>query len=272
MLLNGSPTKAHKILLDSSSLSYLIERPPEPPVNTCIETLYEDNEVLIVNKPGDLPVHPAGSYFHGTLVSILKKQLATDYLALIQRLDRETSGAMVLCKSRPAARKYNALLRSNCFKKSYLVAVEGLFPSSLAAHGWQRKSNYPGIYTLYEFSYEKKEESDLKSLTNFSLVASNQEQNISLVRAEIITGRHHQIRCTLKSLGYPVLGDKLYGVDPALFLKFLSDELTKTDIDQLKAARTLLHSHKLTVIDGSESRTFEAPPPSDILDLFPVPL
>ena len=94
VLLNSRGAKPNETVKKDSTIKYLVSRPDEPQVNDDIQFLYNKDGLLVVDKPADLPVHPGGSYFKGTLVEILKEQHGLDYIAPIQRLDRETSGVI----------------------------------------------------------------------------------------------------------------------------------------------------------------------------------
>lgn len=269
VLLNSRGAKPNETVKKDSTIKYLVSRPDEPLVNENIQFLYNKDGLLVVDKPADLPVHPGGSYFKGTLVEILKEQHGFDYIAPIQRLDRETSGVMLVCTNKIAASQYSKWLKVGLFQKIYLLAVEGKFPTSLHAVGWQRTIDSEEILTRYEFSLEQKGEQDKRSETKFKRLHYNKHQDTSLLLVKTLTGRHHQIRCTANSVGFPVVGDKLYGLDQRFFLKFLKDELSEIDRKRLRVSRSMLHSFSLFVRGQASQQKFRAKPPLDFIKLFP---
>lgn len=100
--------------------------------------------------------------------------------------------------------------------------------------------------------------------TEFWKVSGNKK--ISLVRAKLHTGRTHQIRATLKSSGFPVTGDRLYGIDPLLYLKFIQGKKSVEDLNVLRIPRTALHSYRMTLKHPKTGKTieFEASLPDDM--------
>jgi RluA family pseudouridine synthase len=269
VLLDSRAAKPNETVKKNSTIKYLVSRPDEPLVNDNIQILYNKDGLLVVDKPADLPVHPGGSYFRGTLVEILKEQHGLDYIAPIQRLDRETSGVMLVCTNKIAASQYSRWLKAGLFQKIYLLAVEGKFPTSLHTIGWQRTIDSGEILTRYEFSLEQKEKQDKRSETKFRRLHYDKTQNTSLLLVKTLTGRHHQIRCTANSIGFPVIGDKLYGVDQQFFLKFLKDKLSENDRKRLRVSRSMLHSFSLFVRGEGSQQKFKAQPPRDFVQLFP---
>ena len=120
VLINSKVAKPHERISAHCIVSYLVKRRSEPVVNSDIKLIYDNEGLLVVNKPADLPVHPGGSYFKGTLIEILKDKYGFDYLAPIHRLDRETSGVMLLCTQRTTASQYSRWLKDGLFQKLYL--------------------------------------------------------------------------------------------------------------------------------------------------------
>ena len=104
LLLNQLPAQPTTILAAGDILEYNMPESPEPSVDTHFSIIFEDGELLAVNKPGNLPCHPAGRYFNHTLWALLKEQFDLPYLSLINRLDRETSGIVLLAKNPEAIR------------------------------------------------------------------------------------------------------------------------------------------------------------------------
>lgn len=266
VLINNSESQEDYKLKEGDIITYIPEPVIEPPINGNYKTIYEDEDLLIINKPSDLPCHPGGIYFQNTLWYILKQKYS--YISLINRLDRETSGIMLIAKSKESAKFYFNKMMQRDIKKDYLVLVHGNFPKKLSAKGWLGPDPKSVIrkkrsFILDSEAKQPEGEGDPKrqfSHSEFQCLKS--ENSISLVRCNILTGRTHQIRASLLSLGYPVVGDKIYGLDDSFFFKFINDELTEKEIKELRLNNQALHSYitELPMLNGDRAE-FKADPP-----------
>lgn len=266
--LNGEKTSKSAILKSGDKIIYYPEPIIEPPVNKNYITLYEDEDLLVINKPCDLPCHPGGIYFENTLWYILKEKYS--YISLINRLDRETSGVMLIAKNRESAKFYFNKMMDREIKKEYLVIVHGKFPEYLSGKGWLCPDNNSVIRKKRKFipddnGIQPEGEGDKSKEfceSRFSLV--KYYEDLSLVKCELKTGRTHQIRATICSLGYPVLGDKIYGLDDSFFFKFINDELSKSEWENLALHNQALHSWKTTIpMMNGEIKEIEAELPNE---------
>ncbi|HSV97970.1 MAG TPA: RluA family pseudouridine synthase [Spirochaetota bacterium] len=209
----------------------------EPEVDDRITVLYEDEHLVCVDKPGNLPVHPAGRYFNNTLVRILEERHGGTYLPA-HRLDRETSGVILLAKRREVASKIQRAFGN--VTKSYIAIVHGR-PAELefeidvpigddpAAAIKKKRIASPGA--------AERASTRFRTLFSFG--------NYTLVRAFPETGRLHQIRVHLLYAGHPIVGDKLYGRDDRLFGRFVEEGLTDELLALLEMPRSALHSRSL---------------------------
>jgi RluA family pseudouridine synthase len=260
---NGEPASGTEILVTGDVIEYQCGDIPEPPVPTDFDILHEDAELLVLAKPPGLPVHPAGRYFAHTLWGLLRER-GYDDLHFLSRLDRETSGVLLAAKTPDAL----ARLQRQPTAKTYLVVVEGEFPDALEAIGWLSRDPASVIRKKRRFSHERLGTSGEQSATTrFRRLACG--QGLSLLQANLLTGRTHQIRATLCSLGFPVVGDKIYGRDETWFLRFRDDRLTPADHAALRLPHQALHSWKLAIQDTRPPREWSCPPPSDLAELFP---
>ena len=238
----------------------------EPWVDRNYKVIYEDEDLLVINKPSDLPCHPGGIYFENTLWYILKEKY--DYISLVNRLDRETSGIMLIAKNKASAKYYFNLMMDRNIKKEYLVLVHGTPENKLPGKGWLIPARNSKIIKKRDFLPDENAcqplgEGDKEkqfSHTEFKLLKTS--ENLSLIKCILHTGRTHQIRATINSLGYPVVGDKIYGLNDKYFFMFINDQLTKKDWEKLLLKNQALHSWKTTLqlLDGREI-TFTADPP-----------
>ena len=208
-------------LKTNDSISFIRKNYSEPEVDRKFSILYESENLLILNKPGNLPVHPAGRYKENTLLSILQLETGNSQLFVVHRLDRETSGIQILAKNSNTASVIQRDFENRNIYKEYIVYIHGNFPIHLNANGYLAKDLSSLVRKKRRFSYNNCDNSET-SITDFYLLG--EMKGISKVIAMPKTGRTHQIRATLNSLGYPVYGDKLYGLDEKYFLKFIEGE------------------------------------------------
>jgi 23S rRNA pseudouridine955/2504/2580 synthase/23S rRNA pseudouridine1911/1915/1917 synthase len=227
----------------------------------------------VINKPGNLPCHPGGRYFRNTLWHLLKTETTEKSFFFVNRIDRETSGIVLVAKTAAAAKNCQQQFQSGLVRKVYLVVVEGDFPSGLVcAEGFllkdetsliRKKQRFTPVDSGSGISGESR-----RCFTRFHLI--DRRQGKSLVSAFPVTGRLHQIRATLSSLGYPVAGDKIYGVDETLFLRFIENRLTEEDRNRLCLRRQALHAESLELthpVDGQRLH-FKAEMPRDMSRIF----
>ena len=207
----------------------------EPVVDESITILYEDEWFIAVNKPGNLPVHPSGRYFNHTLTTLLADRYGRKVYP-VHRLDRETSGVILLAFDGKSAGKLSASKGSN----EYLALVHGDFPAD------DVRVDLP-LGPDSESAVKKKRRAwpggTEKARTRFRKILT--AGDISLVRCFPETGRLHQIRAHLLAAGYPIVGDKLYGRDETAFLTFVKHGLTAELEKRLVLPRCALHAARL---------------------------
>ncbi|RLW54876.1 MAG: 23S rRNA pseudouridine(955/2504/2580) synthase [gamma proteobacterium symbiont of Stewartia floridana] len=208
--------------------------------------IYEDERILVVNKPSGLAVH-GGSGVNFGVIEILR-QLRPDekHLELVHRLDRDTSGCLLISKKRSALRTLHELIRENRIDKRYLTLLQGSWRKGVQTVDMPLKKNtLQGGERVVRVDAEGK-----PSKTIFRRVERFAEA--TLVEAELITGRTHQIRVHSQWLGSPVLGDQKYG--DAAANRALRDKGLK---------RLFLHAYKIGLRWPGEKRpmVIEAPLP-----------
>lgn len=267
ILLNGLPTRPSRLLHAGETLSFELADDSEPEVRTDFSVLHETPDFLVVSKPGNLPVHPAGCYFANTLLMLLRKEYGE--LFVVNRLDRETSGLVLLARNAAAARKLSRMVEHRNVKKQYVVFVHGVFPREhLSADGFLSPDPGSEVRKKRRYTAERPEGPDTEDCrTDFTLLASC--GNFSMLECLLHTGRFHQIRATLFSLGFPVVGDKLYGPDDSIYLRYTKKALTDEDRKRLVLDRQALHAWRMefpSPFDRSEL-SFEAPLPPELTQL-----
>ncbi len=235
----------------------------EPAVDDRVTILYQEAQFAVVDKPGNLPVHPAGRYFDHTLTMILERRLNRSVYA-VQRLDRETSGAMLVAFDGKTAALLSAALAGAT--KEYLALVHGVFPQGEMLVDWPLGADESSAVRKKRRAWSGGTE---KALTRFERVSSNGA--LSLVRCFPQTGRLHQIRAHLLAAGFPVVGDKLYGRDERLFLRFIETGWTPELAEKLLLPRQALHARRLRFSHPQTGREIhcEAPVPECFADLLP---
>jgi RluA family pseudouridine synthase len=245
--IDGAVAESAYKLVAGSVLEYLVPMQEEPEVDESIEIMYEDEYFAVVNKPSNLPCHPSGRYYRNTLIEILKHKYGFANALMVNRLDRETSGVVIVAKSQESASLLGKTLMEQGFEKIYLVKVVGQWklPSPYVARGyiWLER----GMVVRKKRVFSETEQRGQDCITELRLVSSDGEH--SLVEARPITGRPHQIRATMKALGYPVVGDKLYGVDETIYARMAAHEMTAEDWLLLEMSHQALHSWRTSFVN-----------------------
>ncbi len=222
----------------NAHLTYEFTEKNEPECDLNYKLLGITDDFICVSKSGNLPTHPAGRYYKNTLWYLLQKDFGP--CAPVNRLDRETSGVLLFARTADAARFF-----SQCkMEKKYHVKVHGKFPEELDAEGFITQDKESVIRKKRKFFYTVPENIAFETChTIFKRL--NFSDEMSLVEAKLETGRTHQIRATCSSLGYPVAGDKIYGTDETIFLRFIEGTLTEDDKHKLLFDRQALHAYYL---------------------------
>ena len=230
----------------------------------------ETDDYIIVDKPPLLLVHPTKPNGATTLWAELRQLLAFEIasggqVSIVNRLDRETSGIVLVAKTTAAAREFGLLMQSRHVTKEYQAIVWG-WPA------WETKSVDAPIIRQGEIAISKiylKQTIDprgAEAVTDFRVVKRFQKltangEAFSLVKAHPLTGRTHQIRVHLASLGHPIVGDKIYGADENLYLRFIETGWTDELARKLLLERHALHASRLRV---DERRDWSSPLPKDL--------
>ena len=246
---NGEAAQDWTVLESEDLVAFDSTLFPEPEADASIAIVAETEDFLIVNKSGSLPCHPGGRFFKRSLWFILRESHGEVRIAT--RLDRETSGLVLVCKTADSARFAQGLLSSGNLEKSYIAMVHGLFPENLVAQGWlipdpdsevRKKRSF---VQNWELSGGTEGQTCSTSFERLKIVKA-EGGPISILLAHPQTGRTHQIRATLFSLGFPVVGDKLYGLDEGFFLKLAAGGLEAADFAALLLPSQALHCSALS--------------------------
>ncbi|MDH5191145.1 MAG: 23S rRNA pseudouridine(955/2504/2580) synthase RluC [Gammaproteobacteria bacterium] len=211
--------------------------------------LYEDDHLLILNKPSGIAVHGGSGMSHGVIEALRAKRPKAPYLELVHRIDRETSGCLMIAKRRSMLRRLHELLREGGMDKSYLTLLQGQWQKGKCKIDLSLQKN---VLSSGE-RMVKVDESGKSSLSLFEPVTIY--KHASLMRVEIFTGRTHQIRVHAAHSGHPVAGDSRYGD------KEFNKAMRKKGLKRL-----FLHAHSLSFVleEPRKEVDISAPLPDDL--------
>lgn len=263
---NDLPAQQNMNVKRHDRVGYFPPETPEPDAELHYRVVFEDTDFLVIDKPGNLCMHPTGPFFRHTLWHLVGSKYGE--IRFVHRLDRETSGLVIAARTRRAAA---AMDNGNTpVHKEYLALVNGEFRGRVHAEGYLIHEQGSAVRKKKRFVFADSPEAEAARLDPNSETAetdlieeSHVPPDMTLVRAILGTGRQHQVRATLFSLGFPLAGDKLYGPDERLFLKIAAQNLNEDDLRNLKYSRQTLHAavlefrHPFT----SELLRFESPFP-----------
>lgn len=270
-LIKGGFVKVNSVVAEKAGMKVsetdLVEMEIPPPVpaepepeDIPLDVVYEDGDMIVVNKAPGMVVHPAPGHFTGTLVNALLHRCpdlsgigGVARPGIVHRLDQDTSGLIVVAKTQKAMENLvKAFASHKHVEKTYLAVCHGR-PRLDSG----RIENLIGRHPVDRKRMAILERNGKTAVTNWKVVstlAESREKGYSLMECRIETGRTHQIRVHMASLGTPVIGDRQYG---------------KSALDKRLAvvpARQMLHAWKLTLWHPTESRqmSFVAPVPADM--------
>lgn len=218
--------------------------------------LQDDADVLVIDKPGWLVCHPSKAGPRSSLVGACREYTGCDTLHLVARLDRETSGVVIMAKHRKAARTLQMALQERRVQKTYLTLLCGELSAPTEVNGPLAKDLDSPVAAKV---CVRRSRSAQSAQTHFEPIAV--AAGYTLARVTPFTGRKHQIRAHAQHVGHAVVGDKMYGPDATLFLDFIEQGWTSRLEAQLPMRRQALHASQITFDDGP---SFTAPFPWDM--------
>lgn len=235
----------------------LLVRPPfeEPEAPTSFDVVYEDEAMVVVDKPAGLPVHPSASYHKNTLTFLLRERYPEQTPHLAHRLDRETSGVLVCARTLDDERHLKKAFERRQVKKTYLAIARGRMEHDEGRVDLPLGRPDTGLHLLMEVRSD-----GAPSRTRYRVVARAPEH--TLVALEPETGRQHQLRVHLAALGHPIVGDKLYGPEGSqTFLDYIDEGMTPELASRLGHDRQALHAHLLVITHPRTGRPIELAAP-----------
>lgn len=239
--------------------------PIEPEVPRHFDVLYEDADVLAVDKPAGLPMHPSAKFYRNTLTALLRERYPDEPMQIAHRIDRETSGVLLVARTASAASWLKRAFARRAVEKSYLALVKGQPPDEGVIDRPIKLLDTPSHVAMGPAA------DGLKAVTRFRVV--QRFANHALCAAHPETGRQHQIRVHLAAIGHPIVGDKIYGAGERYFMRACDEEVSEGRIsDELLAIfdglpRHALHAHRLTFPHPRTRApmTVESPWPADLV-------
>lgn len=188
------------------------EEPDIPPQDIPLDILYEDKDILIVNKPKDMVVHPAPGHYEGTLVNAIMFHCKGELSGIngvlrpgiVHRIDKDTTGSIIICKNDEAHRKIARQLKEHSITRKYRAIVygrimeeEGTVNAPIGRHPTDRKK------------MAINEKNGKPAVTHYKVL--ERFDKYTYIECQLETGRTHQIRVHMTSIGHPLLGDEVYG-------------------------------------------------------------
>lgn len=225
--------------------------------------LHEDERLLVVNKPGLIVCHPSKNGPWSSLVGAAREYLGLATVHLVFRLDRETSGVVVLAKDRATASKLQQATQRRLIGKRYLAILTGELPGPVTVD--QPLGPDPdSCVTIRSKVLPAGTPGAQAAVTHFEPVVAR--GGFTLARVRLETGRKHQIRAHALWLGHAVVGDKLYGPDERLYLEFAQHGWTDRHAALLPLPRQALHCAEIDLRPAHEPNAFRAPLAGELRD------
>ncbi|WP_164007980.1 RluA family pseudouridine synthase [Pyxidicoccus trucidator] len=240
----------------------------EPETPTDLPVVFQDEWLMVLDKPAGLPIHPTARYHKGTLVTLLRERFGERHAEPAHRLDRETSGLVVCGRTTDSCRVLGRLFMSRDVHKEYLAVCEGHPPedSFVVDAPIAEGTELIRIAVRIDAVEGKESRTRFQVLQRFS----RDGEPFALLRCFPETGRQHQIRVHLREAGFPLVGDKMYGPDPGYFDRFSKHCLEPEAWLRLRLPRHALHAARIVFPHPGSGQecAFEAPLPADLTDFI----
>lgn len=265
---------------------------PEPGVDETFGIVFDAPRFAVVSKSGNIPCHASGRYVRNTLERVLREKAGFPAVFFASRLDRETSGAVLVAKDPVTAGALGRAMMRRSVSKSYLCIARGAWAETPGPDGWCEVSGdlYPATDgVVWKFRAFVRDGASgavpggpwtplgapQRAVTRIRAVpweslGADPAAAAGFVALECApeTGRTHQIRATVRALGLEVAGDKLYGPDRSIYARLCEGRMTAADRAALGMPRQALHSWRISFRDpfSGETVSAEAPPEAMVAD------
>ena len=240
------------VLKSNDQLARLHPISEEPVVDTRIEILFQQGDIAVVSKPAGLPMHEAAFFRRNTVHWLLPRLLGPDWYA-VHRLDRETSGVLLCARGRDLRKTLAQQIETGAVHKTYMALCDGVSEQD----EWTESSSIIGGASPHDPARcgDETHERAQAAVTKFKV--HQRSANRSLIEANPITGRTHQIRVHLAHAGLPIIGDKIYGRDSGVFADYIKNGNTPEVQERAGYARHLLHAYSISFVDPGTSGTHQ---------------
>ena len=266
VLVNGRPAKSSYKVRHGDRILIQPPRPERPgpaAEDIPLQILYEDDHLAVINKPADMVVHPAKGNWSGTLVNALRHHfpqlsgLNGDYRAgIVHRLDRDTSGVILVAKEEQTHRDLALLFEQRKVFKEYLALTAGILDRD--SDYIESKIGHHKHDRIKMAIADEEDEEAKEACTYYEVI--ERFRGFTFVRCQPRTGRTHQIRVHLASIGCPILADKVYSGRDKIRLSDLSPEVDEA-ADKVLLSRQALHAHRLRLRHPRKGTLLEAEAP-----------
>ena len=244
VIVNGQPSRASHVLQVGAQITYFPTLQDEPEISRDFEVIYEDDYLLVVNKPAPCPTTQTGPYLNNTLESLVGEYLkgsgGKDFWVL-HRLDMETTGAVMIAKQETARQALYLMLEAQKIQKTYLCITKGAAP--LINHFCELPVGCSGVRRIRIKGEVLFSDPGKSAMTYFTTLQTQHPYHVVVCR--LYTGRTNQIRIHLETTGQWIVGDKLYNPDEQIAYRHLDRTLTQEDMHTLEHSRMLIHAYTL---------------------------
>lgn len=231
---NGSQATQGTVLKDNDVICNTVHRHEPPVTDNPLEIIELTDDLVVLNKPSSIPVHPCGRYRHNTVVFILGKEHGLTNLFTLHRIDRLTSGILMFARTLTKTQELESQIRNREIEKEYVCRVQGEFPSGTV------DCEEPIVVVSHKIGVCRVTPNGKPCKTVFTRISFN--GSTSVVKCIPYTGRMHQIRVHLQWLGYPIINDPIYNHSswgPNRGCGGVSDELVHEVICELAKSPTI---------------------------------
>lgn len=208
VVVNGKPSTIDTIVRNGDMIIHKVHRHEPPVTSKSIKVVYQDDDLMVIDKPSGIPVHPTGRYRYNTVTKIIERQFDGLVVHPCNRLDTLTSGLMMLAKTRKGADKLADQLQNREVEKMYIAQVIGEFPAGKEITVDQPLKTIDRKVSLNAVALDRNDPFAKESKTIFRRISYNGKT--SIVQCCPLTGRTHQIRVHLQYLGFPIANDPIY--------------------------------------------------------------
>lgn len=240
--LNKRRVSPFQVLKSRDIISYERPREKEPAVDDTYRIVHIDDSIVLVEKSGNLPISESGRYYRNTLINIMKEREGFKELFAVHRLDKETSGIVLIARTKDTATILGKQFVQHKPSKTYHAILKGVLKPGEIMVDQPIARNKPekGKVRIRQVI----DDQGKPSQTQFTAIRS--EQDLTLAEVRTFTGRTHQIRCHAEHIGHPILADKLYGQSDDFFIQLLNGEVEPVFQPFGRIPRQLLHASSLS--------------------------